>query len=131
MPQQQRRPILSKAVATSFGRKIRIARQLQGLSLVGVASRLGVSHGAVAKWETDRARPRLKRILELSRVLRISPAHLLEPVGLEGSDPVAVLRGAQERLARAWNVPLEAVVLTARRSDRGQRGKNCELRVHR
>jgi transcriptional regulator with XRE-family HTH domain len=122
---------LSKAAATSFGQKVRNARQLQGLSLVGVASRLGVSHGAVAKWETDRARPRLKRVLELSRVLRISPAHLLESAGRERSDPVAVLRAAQERLARAWNVPLEAVVLTARRSDLGRRDHDCELRVHR
>ncbi|MDB5507691.1 MAG: family transcriptional regulator [Hyphomicrobiales bacterium] len=121
---------MSKAAAPTFGQKLREARRSQGLSLVVVATRLGVSHGAVAKWEKDRARPRLKRILAIARVLRISPALLLN-TSKEGSrDPVAVLRRAQERLAKAWNVPREAVMLTARRAGGNRRG-DCELSVHR
>lgn len=79
-----------------------------------VAERLGISHGAVAKWEQGRARPRLKRLIALSKILDVRPDDLLRAAELRDT-PDAILQRARERLAAIWNVAPETVLVTATR----------------
>lgn len=99
---------------STFAERLKQARLKQGLSLAEVAERLGISHGAVAKWEQGRARPRLKRLIALSKILQVRPDDLLRAAELRNT-PDAILQRARERLAAIWDVPPETVLVTATR----------------
>ena len=99
---------------STFAERLRNARLKSGLSLADVGERLGISHGAVAKWEQGRARPRLKRLIALSKVLQVRPDDLLRASELRDT-PEAILQRARERLATIWNIPVDSVQVTATR----------------
>jgi transcriptional regulator with XRE-family HTH domain len=57
--------------------KFRKLREKRGLTITDVARKLGLSHTAVSKWDSGEGYPRMKRLQELSRVLKCKPADLI------------------------------------------------------
>lgn len=60
-----------------LGEKIRRARQLVGLTQREFAAQLGLSHSAVAKYETNQAEPNQAMLRKMADVLRIDLAAFL------------------------------------------------------
>lgn len=58
---------------------LRKARYDAGLTVVEVASRLGVHVNTVYAWERGRAEPRGRHLLKLAELYKTSPDRLLRP----------------------------------------------------
>lgn len=54
----------------SIGNKIKELRKKQRLSLSMVASLLGITRQAVNLWENEKSMPKLKRLKQLSEILK-------------------------------------------------------------
>lgn len=52
----------------SLGTRIRHTRMLAGLSQRALANLLGVTHGTVGHWETNRSPPNARTLVEFSRI---------------------------------------------------------------
>jgi len=52
-------------------------RKKQGLTLVDVAKKMGVSHTAVSRWDNGTGYPKIKRLPKLARILGCKPADLI------------------------------------------------------
>ena len=52
----------------SLGTRIRRTRRLAGLSQRALAKLLGVTHGTVGHWETNRSPPGARMLVEFSRI---------------------------------------------------------------
>lgn len=52
----------------SLGTRIRRTRRLAGLSQRALANLLGVTHGTVGHWETNRSPPNARMLIKLSRI---------------------------------------------------------------
>ena len=52
----------------SLGTRIRCTRRLAGLSQRALANLLGVAHGTVGHWETNRSPPGARMLIEFSRI---------------------------------------------------------------
>lgn len=61
----------------AFGRRLRAARKVRGLTLAAVAEFVGVSDEALRAWEQGHRRPATERLEELSRALGLTPEWLL------------------------------------------------------
>lgn len=62
-----------------LGQAIRDQRAALGLSQRALATRLGVSPGAVAQWESGYSRPTVRRLIDLSTVLGIHMGSFMGP----------------------------------------------------
>ena len=71
----------------SFGERLRIARQSQGLTQQQLAELIGVSRSTVAMWETGEHQPDLDTVSKLATILKVSVDFLLgkteDPTSLE------------------------------------------------
>ena len=55
-----------------FAMRIRAARRSAGMSQRELATRLGVTRGAVANWESDNVAPATKRLQRIAQVTRVN-----------------------------------------------------------
>ena len=60
-----------------LGKKIREARLKAGLTQEVLAFKIGVSRGAIARWELGEIEPKLKNLITLSEFLDVSVDYLL------------------------------------------------------
>lgn len=60
-----------------FGDKIRMMRQLLGLTQSDLATKLGVTKSAITLYETGKSEPNFKNLIKLSRVLSVTTDWLL------------------------------------------------------
>lgn len=77
----------NEAVAT-FGDRLEAAREAKGLSVVGLADKLGVDASRVEAWEADADAPRANRIQLLAGLLNVSIIWLISGDG-NGTSRVA------------------------------------------
>lgn len=71
----------------AIGRRIAAARRNSGLSQAALATKLGLSAGAITQWETGRAVPEPDKFQALADVLGVEPGWLLT-----GDEPDEVTR---------------------------------------
>ena len=88
-----------------FGKKLQKLRRADGLSQEQLAERLGVTRQSVSKWESALAYPEMDKIIELSRMFRVSLDELLQDGEL--SSPAAAPPAPKRAL---W--PLAALVIS-------------------
>lgn len=88
-----------------FAQHLRSLREAQGLSVRGLADRVGVSSVTIWKWERGDSKPRPNLLLSLARALDVTPFQLNEaraPGDPVGGSPDALARpGAVERTGQA------------------------------
>jgi len=65
-----------EAVAT-FGDRLEAAREAKGLSVIGLAEKLGVDASTIEEWESDADEPRSNRIQMLAGLLNVSIVWLI------------------------------------------------------
>lgn len=61
-----------------IGQNIRIHRKAAGLTQEALAKQLNTGQSTIAQWETGERTPPVKRLLDIARALKVSPAVLLE-----------------------------------------------------
>lgn len=66
----------SETVAT-FGDRLEAAREAKGLTIEGLAEKLGVDAGTVETWENDADAPRANRVQMLAGLLNVSIVWLI------------------------------------------------------
>lgn len=84
---------MAEQAAVAVGPNVRRERNLAGLTLRGLAARIGVSVGTMSAIENDKVSPTLARLQEIADELRIPIKRLLsEPVGATSTvaDPIAM-----------------------------------------
>lgn len=59
-----------------FGRTILRARMARGLTLLEVATAIGVDHAAVCRWQSGRTVPSSRYVVGLCQVLGLTPNQL-------------------------------------------------------
>jgi len=91
----------------SFGYRLQRLRRQSGLTLSGVASRLGVSKPTVWAWEQDKSRPLDSRIEALADVLGVPVSELMP--GLDTPGLRGVLARSRVEIANAVGVNLDQV----------------------
>lgn len=72
---------ISASEDDTLGGRIIHARDLSGMSVEDVASRIGVTAETLAEWESDRSAPRANKLMTLAGVLAVSPAWLISGTG--------------------------------------------------
>ena len=77
----------NEAVAT-FGDRLEAAREAKGLTVVGLAEKIGVDERTVEGWESNTDEPRANRIQLLAGLLNVSFAWLISGEG-NGTSQVA------------------------------------------
>lgn len=65
------------------GKKIREAREKAGLTSLALAERLGISHSTINRIENDDGELSKSRLMEIARMLGISPIDLFEETELK------------------------------------------------
>ena len=66
-----------KVLRTQFGRRIRIARKVRGLTQKDLATKLGVVAVSISNYENGIIEPSLKNLLNLSRILGVTSDYLI------------------------------------------------------
>ncbi|GBR46798.1 helix-turn-helix domain-containing protein [Neokomagataea thailandica] len=96
------RPIDNAALSPGLdlGRRIRLLREMAGLSQMQLAQKVGISRSAVAFWETGRAGHVGKHLGLLATVLGVEPKVLL--TGMAEKDIPAVLTPDEDTLLRMY-----------------------------
>jgi HTH-type transcriptional regulator, cell division transcriptional repressor len=61
-----------------FGPRLKVARELAGMSREQLARRIGVETASIEAWEADARAPRANRVMTLSGVLGVTIGWLLE-----------------------------------------------------
>lgn len=82
---------------STFGLRLRVARDAANLTQLQVASALGVASTTIARYEQDADVPRTERARELARILGVSSSWL---VLAEGFGP-AIVTDPRERRAKS------------------------------
>ena len=67
----------------TVGKRIRLARELAGLTQERLAETMGVSRTAVSRWESGEIDPTIEHLVELAQTLKVSSDFLL---GIDGTD---------------------------------------------
>ena len=67
--------------SATFGDRLAVAREAQGLTQAALARRLGVRRDTIEAWEADRSEPRANRLQMLAGLLNVSIAWLLTGEG--------------------------------------------------
>ena len=68
-----------------IGRRIKLARELAGLTQEKLAEIIGVSRTAVVRWESGETVPTVDHLIEMTSVLKVSADYLL---GISDTDQV-------------------------------------------
>lgn len=74
--------------AATFGDRLALAREAQGLSQAVLAERLGLRPQTIRNWEDDRAEPRANKVQMLAGFLNVSMLWLMTGKGPGPSAPV-------------------------------------------
>ena len=82
--------------AATFGDRLTLAREAQGMSQEDLARRLGIRLQTLRNWEDDRSEPRANRLQMLAGVLAVSMVWLLTG---EGDGGPAVRTGAPRSIS--------------------------------
>jgi len=69
-----------------FGQALQRARRACGLTQRQLADAVGVSQATVSQWQLGESAPRVERIAELERLLRMQPAALAQLLGFTPID---------------------------------------------
>ena len=113
----------------SLGRTIANFRKQKSLKQTDLAEQLGVHHSHVAKWETDRMRPRRKSLEKIAEALDVSLEDLMagdvDGVILSISDPellelVRQIPRLEEKQQEALKVVLQDMLTRSRMQERFQ-----------
>lgn len=67
----------AKRLTMSLGERIRTLRRRRGLTVQGLATACGLSKGFISQVENGRTSPSLSTLVDLARVLSVSPAFLV------------------------------------------------------
>lgn len=89
----------------SLGQVLRQAREAQGLGLRQLAELLETSPSQVSRWEADAHLPSSAALLQLVRVLELSPDDLFSLAGV----PLPVSTDLPAMLRREYDLPPEAI----------------------
>jgi len=97
--------------AATFGDRLALARDRQGLSQAQLARRLGLRVQTVRNWEADRSEPRANKLQMLAGFLNVSMVWLMTGEGAGGPVPHAgtveeAPEGMQEALAEIRDLRL-------------------------
>ena len=60
-----------------MGERIREARMAKGMTMEELGEKLGVSHAAVSRWESNDRKPRLEHLFRLSLLLDVEVNYLI------------------------------------------------------
>lgn len=66
------------AIESSFGARVKQARDEAGMTIAALAKELGVDPRTVAGWQANRSRPSYERLAVLARVTGKAPSFFLE-----------------------------------------------------
>ena len=91
--------VFTDDVAT-FGDRLTHAREAAGLSVEGLARRLGVRRPLVAAWEADQSEPRANQMQMMSGLLGVSLRWLMTGTGGWAEAPPAATRLAMGELSQ-------------------------------
>lgn len=91
--------VFTDDVAT-FGDRLTHAREAAGLSVEGLARRLGVRRPLVAAWEADQSEPRANQMQMMSGLLGVSLRWLMTGTGGRAEAPPAAARLAMGELSQ-------------------------------
>jgi len=89
-------PDPDRAVEARVGARLRAERELQGLSQVAIAERLGVTYQQIQKYETGRNRITASRLIAFAEVLDVAPSRILGESARESDVPPEVFARAQQ-----------------------------------
>lgn len=78
-----------RADGDTLGGRIWRARDVLGLSLEELASRIGLPEETVSGWERDHAEPDTKALFMLAGVLSVSPSWLIAGIGEAPAEPAS------------------------------------------
>lgn len=67
------------------GKRIKLARELAGLTQEKLAEIIGVSRTAIVRWESGETDPTIDHLIAMTKVLKVSADYLL---GTSGTDQV-------------------------------------------
>lgn len=93
------------SIMESIGKRIAQARDQRGLNQSELARQLGLTPQSVQKWEAGETVPRSQKMQELSRILGVPVAYLMEGEG-EPPPPSAATVGSLIEGARAKSVEI-------------------------
>ncbi|MCY0893067.1 MAG: helix-turn-helix transcriptional regulator [Acidibacillus sp.] len=74
-----------------LGRRLKEARERNGLSLTDVQRAIEVNRGAITSYETMRTVPPLQYLIELCALYGITPSAILDPEPLHGDEDELIL----------------------------------------
>ncbi|MEM9737318.1 MAG: helix-turn-helix transcriptional regulator [Pseudomonadota bacterium] len=79
--------------AATFGDRLAVARERQGMGQSQLAKRLGLKLSTIENWEADRSEPRANKIQMLAGFLNVSIVWLMTGQGEGGPTGYATLEG--------------------------------------
>jgi transcriptional regulator with XRE-family HTH domain len=104
--------------AATFGDRLALAREAQGMDQGQLARRLGIRRQTVEAWEADRSEPRANRLQMLAGLLNVSLVWLMTGEGeggpVVGAAPAAPTSAVGEVVAELRDLRLEQTRLTDR-----------------
>lgn len=100
----------------TLGQTVARLRKQRGYKQSDIASKLDVTQSVVAKWESDKVRPRPQTLLELAAVLEVSPEMLSEHQanGHPAAKSRPVLKDLLQQLPELADDQLEALRVVVR-----------------
>jgi transcriptional regulator with XRE-family HTH domain len=78
---------LPNPIDKRIGSRVRMQRNLVGISQTKLAEALGVTFQQVQKYENGANRISASRLPEIARILRVSPTYFFEGIPGQGDDP--------------------------------------------
>lgn len=85
---------------TDIGKRIRIARELAGLTQERLAEAVDVSRTAVARWESGDIEPNLKHLIDIAKLLDVSTDFLLGISNIDNDSLNEMSEGAVAALTK-------------------------------
>ncbi|MFN8611641.1 MAG: helix-turn-helix transcriptional regulator [Vulcanimicrobiota bacterium] len=100
----------------TLGQTIARLRKQKGYKQSDISSKLNVTQSVVAKWESDKVRPRPQTLLELATVLEVGPEVLSGQTasGLPAAKSRPILKDLLQQLPELADDQLEALRVVVR-----------------
>ena len=84
------------------GERIKLTRELVGMTQAELADKLGVSYQSISQWERDVRKPKIETIYRLAEAMNISPSELFSEAEL--------ISVALDVMAKAEKTQFESIV---------------------
>jgi len=104
--------------AATFGDRLALARDRQGLSQGQLARHLGLRSQTIKNWEADRSEPRANKLQTLAGILNVSMGWLLTGEGAGGPSGEAIADDAPNGIGDALAELRDLRLLQAQTQDR-------------